>query len=92
MALTSGTLETRLRALETREPNCIGRPARFFFMLEARGPQGTIGCVAASEPTRHGGMVRCRRTRDDTEALPSREVASGATGHVAALEPTMVWR
>jgi hypothetical protein len=47
MALTSGALETCARALETGVPCCTGRPARLFFMLEARDAQGTAGRVTA---------------------------------------------
>jgi hypothetical protein len=57
MALTLGALETCARALETREPSCIGRLARFFFMVEARAPQGTVECVVASEPSLQEGRV-----------------------------------
>jgi hypothetical protein len=41
IALTSGALEMCTCALGTCRPSCKGRPARLFFMLEARGPQGT---------------------------------------------------
>jgi hypothetical protein len=54
MALMSGALETCARALGTCVSSCTGRPARLFFMLEARGPQGVVGHVAASEPTLAG--------------------------------------
>jgi hypothetical protein len=54
MALMSGALETCARALGTCVSSCTGRPARLFFMLKARGPQGAVGYVAASEPTLAG--------------------------------------
>jgi hypothetical protein len=92
MALTLGALETCVCALETREPSCIDMPTRFFFMLEARGPQGTAGRVAAPEPSRQGGRVWSHMTRGGTGALPSREAGSGATGNVAASEPTLAGR
>jgi hypothetical protein len=57
MTLTLGVLETCTRALETREPSCIGRLARFFFMVEARAPQGTVEYVVASEPSLQEGIV-----------------------------------
>jgi hypothetical protein len=41
------------------------------------------------EPSSVGGGVRSRSTHDSMGALPNREVGSGATGHVAAPEPTM---
>jgi hypothetical protein len=63
----SGTLKTYVRALETCVPNCIGRTARLFFMLEARETRGSagahlswearsraIGHMAASEPNSDG--------------------------------------
>jgi hypothetical protein len=50
IALMSGALEMCVRALGTCVPHCTGRLARLFFMLEARGPQGATGHVAASEP------------------------------------------
>jgi hypothetical protein len=37
MALASCALEPHEHALETREPNCIGRPAMPFFILESHG-------------------------------------------------------
>jgi hypothetical protein len=55
MALTLGALETCVRALETREPSCIGKLDRFFFMVEARAPQGTVECMVASEPSLQEG-------------------------------------
>jgi hypothetical protein len=51
MALMLGALKTCARALGTCMPSCTGRPARFFFMLETRGPYGPVGHVAAPEPT-----------------------------------------
>jgi hypothetical protein len=51
MVLLSGALKTYARALETCVPNCTGRTARLFFMLEARNPHGAVGHVAASEPS-----------------------------------------
>jgi hypothetical protein len=53
MALTLGTLETGTRVLVTCVPSCTGMPARFFFMLEAHGPQEIVGhAVPAPEPSR----------------------------------------
>jgi hypothetical protein len=54
MALTSGALETCVRALGTYVPSYTGRPARLLFMLEAHGPQGATGHVASLEPTPAG--------------------------------------
>jgi hypothetical protein len=50
MARTSDALETCACALGTCEPNCTGRPARLFFMIDARGPQRTTGRVTAQSP------------------------------------------
>jgi hypothetical protein len=79
MALTLGVLVTCVRDSKTRESSYIGSSARFFFMLETRGPQGTVGCVAALELSRQGGRVRSYRTYGGTGALPNREAGSGAT-------------
>jgi hypothetical protein len=89
MALTSGALKTCVRDLETHKPSCIGRSARLFFMLEAHGPQGTAGCVVASEPSRLGGRVRSCRTCGGARALPCRVVRFGATVHVVTPEPSL---
>jgi hypothetical protein len=51
MAMTPAVLEICVCAFGTGEPDCVGRPARPFFMLEAHGPQRTVGHVAALEPT-----------------------------------------
>jgi hypothetical protein len=37
-------------------------------------------------------LAECRGTRDGTGALPSREVGSGDTGHMAAPEPSLAGR
>jgi hypothetical protein len=72
MALMSGILEICVRGLGTRRPSYIGRPARFFFMLEARGPQGATGdAVAVPEPSRQGGRIRSGRTRGALEPSPT---------------------
>jgi hypothetical protein len=44
-------LETCARALGTCVSSYTGRPARLFFMLEARDPQGATEHVAALELT-----------------------------------------
>jgi hypothetical protein len=43
IALMSGDLKIYARALETYEPNYIGRPASIFFMLESHDPQEIAG-------------------------------------------------
>jgi hypothetical protein len=51
MALMSTALQMCARALGTCVPSCTGRTAWLFFRLEAHGPQGAAGYVAALEPT-----------------------------------------
>jgi hypothetical protein len=52
--LMSGAFEMCMPTLETCVPNCTGKPARLFFMLEARGSPGAVRHVAALEPTSAG--------------------------------------
>jgi hypothetical protein len=49
MGLMLDAFKMCARALETCVPSYTGRTAKLFFMLEARGPQGAAGYVAASE-------------------------------------------
>jgi hypothetical protein len=48
--------------------------------------------VAAPEPFLAGRQVQSCGTHGGISALPSREVGSGAMGHVEALEPSQVGR
>jgi hypothetical protein len=89
MALTSGILEMCTRALGTRGPNCIGRPARDLFMFVAHGPQGAIGCATSQEPSHQGGRTQSHRTCSGIEALLSREAEPRAIGHMAVSEPSL---
>jgi hypothetical protein len=83
MALTPCALEMCTRSLGTDEPYCTGRPARPFFMLEARGPHGTAGRAGAqSLPRREVGFRDIGHV-----AHQSPPHGSGATAHVAASEP-----
>jgi hypothetical protein len=88
MALTSGALETCVRALGTYEPSCTGRPARLFLMFGACGQQGTVGrVVAQSLPHKEaesgvGGHA----------VHQSPHSVSGAMVHVAASKPFLSWR
>jgi hypothetical protein len=54
MLQVSGISEMCGRALETHEPNCIGRPAEPFFILKAHGPLRVAGHVIALETSRVG--------------------------------------
>jgi hypothetical protein len=74
MALTSDALKTCMHGLKTHEPICIGRPARFFFMLEAHSPQGPIGHVAASEPLPLGWEVGSGAVGHAAAPVPSLKV------------------
>jgi hypothetical protein len=49
MALTAGAMETCTCMLGTCVPSTV-RPTRLLFMLQARGPQGAMGHMAAPEP------------------------------------------
>jgi hypothetical protein len=83
MALTSGVLETYVRALGTCGPSCTVRPASLFFMLVTHSPQETIGHVAArSPPGREAGSGATGHV-----AHRSPPSGSGATVHVVAPEP-----
>jgi hypothetical protein len=48
--------------------------------------------MAHQSPPLQGGGVWSYDTRGGAGALPIREVGSGATGHVAASEPTLAGR
>jgi hypothetical protein len=92
MALTSGALEMCTRALGTCVARYTDKPARLFFMLEARGPQGAMGHVQRQSPPQVRGEVRSHKTRGSTGAHLGWEVRSRAVGHVAVPEPTSAGR
>jgi hypothetical protein len=46
-----------------------------------------VGHVVTPEPSLTGRRVWCHGARGDAEALPCREVGTGAARHVATLEP-----
>jgi hypothetical protein len=83
-------METCKCTFETREPSSIARPIKPFFILEARGPQGTTGCVAPLETFPWGRGVLSHGTRGSARALLDREERSGAIGHVVAPESSWV--
>jgi hypothetical protein len=106
-----GALITRERAMGTREPSCMPRPTKSFFIPKAHSPLRAARHVVALEssrvgrrglepwgtwqhwgPLKQGGGVQSRRTRGNTEALPSRETGSEAARHVATLEPSRAGR
>jgi hypothetical protein len=88
MALTSGALETCTRALGISGPYHTGMPAKLFFMLETRGPQGTAGHVAARRPpSKEAGFGATGHV-----ALQSPPSRSRATVHMATPEPSLSGR
>jgi hypothetical protein len=89
MALTLGTLEICVRALQTRESSYIARLARFSFMLEVCDLQETAGRVTALESSRQGGRIQSRRACDGTGALHDSEEGSGAMIYMAAPESSL---
>jgi hypothetical protein len=82
----------RKRALETREPSYMLRPARHFLIPEARGPLRAAVHMVVSEPPKQGDRVRGREARDGAGTLLSKEAGSGATGYMAAPESSRAGR
>jgi hypothetical protein len=83
----------RMRVLEIHEPNCIGRPARFFFIyLRPTAHWEPWDMWQHRDPSWPGGRVLSHRTRSSDGAHHSQEVRSGAIGHVATPEPTSAGR
>jgi hypothetical protein len=55
--MTSGAMETNVRAFETHEPNYADRPARLFFIFEAHSPQEIAGaCGGGNRALPVGGQ------------------------------------
>jgi hypothetical protein len=76
MALMSGALETCTRVLGTGEPCLTGRPASFFFVLEAHG---------GSQDARELGALNAgRRDPEPQDTWHARAIPSG-------LEPRYTW-
>jgi hypothetical protein len=80
------------RVLETREPSCMSRAAKPFFIHVVHSPLGVVGHVAAPELPSQKGRTRSLGTRGNTRAHLIREVRSGAEGHVAVPELTTARR
>jgi hypothetical protein len=74
--------------LETREPSCVARAAKPFFISVVHNPLRVVGHVTAPELSPREGRVRSREAHGSVGALPCKEVRSGAEEHVAASEPT----
>jgi hypothetical protein len=79
-------------ALETREPSCVPRAAKPFFILVVHSPPGIVRHVATPEFPSQEGRALSRGTRGSTRAHLIKEARSGAEGHVAAPELTLVRR
>jgi hypothetical protein len=56
------------RALETREPSCVHRAAKSFFIPAVHSPPGAIGHVAAPELLSQKGRALSRGTYGSTRA------------------------
>jgi hypothetical protein len=80
------------RALETREPSCVPRAAKYFFIPMVHRPLGVVGDVAASELSPWGSRARSHGTRRSARAQLSREARSKTKGHVAMPELSSVRR
>jgi hypothetical protein len=53
--MSAGASVMHERALETREPSCVARVAKFFFILVVHSPPGAVGNVKALElPSQEG--------------------------------------
>jgi hypothetical protein len=78
--------------LETREPSCMPRTAKHFFIPGVHSPPGAVGHVAVPElPSQEGRALR-RGTRDSTGAHLSKEARFRAAGHVVVPDPISAGR
>jgi hypothetical protein len=73
-------------ALEIREPSCMPKAAKPFFIPVVHSPSGAVGHVAAPELPSQEGRARCCGTHGSTGSHLSKEARSGAEGHVATPE------
>jgi hypothetical protein len=81
------------RALETREPSCVPKAAKPFFIPVVHNPPGVVGHVVAPELPSQEGRARSRGTHGSTGAQLSKEARSGAMEHMAVPELTSArWR
>jgi hypothetical protein len=75
-------------ALETREPSCMPKVVKPFFIPEVHNPSEIVGHVTAPElPSQKGRAPSCG-TRGSTGAHLSKQARSGVVGHVTMPEPT----
>jgi hypothetical protein len=80
------------RAVETREPTCVPRAAKIFFIRVVHSPSGAVEHVVAPELPSQVGRARSRGTRGSTGAHLIKEARSRAEGHMAAPELTSARR
>jgi hypothetical protein len=80
------------RALKTREPNCVARTAKAFFIHVVHSPPGARGHVATPNLPSQEGRAPSRGTRGSTGAHLDKDVRSRAMRHVTASELTSVSR
>jgi hypothetical protein len=71
------------QALETREPSCVPRAAKPFFIPVVHSPLGAVGDVVASELSPRGSRARSHGPRGSARAHLGREERSGVEGYVA---------
>jgi hypothetical protein len=79
-------------ALETREPSCMPKTAKPFFIPVVHSPPRVVGHVAAPELPSQEGRAWSRGTHSSARAHLSKEARFGAVGHVAAPELTSLRR
>jgi hypothetical protein len=79
-------------ALKTHEPSCVPRAAKPFFIHVVHNPLGVVGLMAAPELYSQEGRAWSPGTHGSAGAHLSKEVRSGAMGHVAAPELTLARR
>jgi hypothetical protein len=68
---SAGVSITHERALKTREPSCVIREAKHFFVPVVHNPLGTVGHVAALELSSQKVRARSHVIRGSTEAYLS---------------------
>jgi hypothetical protein len=67
-------------ALGIREPSCVPRASKTFFILVAHDPLRVVGHMVAPELSPRGGRVRSHEVRGSVGVLPCREAGSEAEG------------
>jgi hypothetical protein len=78
--------------METREPSCVSRAAKPFFIPMVHSLPGAVEHVAAPELPSQEGRARSHETRGSDGAHLKKETRSGVVGHMAASELTSARR